>query len=313
MVKLIVSLFLVFNLALLDGCDTATPPTKPSPPVVEQKAPPKPEPTGKISEATEKPPTPQATEIAKTDTKPTPSPTPSAKPEVVTKNTKPTPTPSPTPSAKPEVVTKNTKPTPAPAPAPKPEVDQSTSVFRAIDIVLGRKPANNEEKNTALKTVKNVLSVKELKNARSRRNDPNLLKDRYPKAKELKVGKNQLVFWNAYDRAHFAARHLIDYFDTTDIKGKNSWWPAGTTQEQIDRYLQMTIEAYSAKINLPSPANTGSDFKYFDFDLPDKSKLRVSVGIQSDGRITSFFPKTGPNVISLSESDVQKLLTAVGK
>jgi hypothetical protein len=308
MVKLIVSLFLLFNLAALDSCDSPTPPTKSDPPVVEKKAPPKPESTE--SQTPEKTSTPQATEIAKVDSNSTPVPDKKVKTETQTTKS----TPSPAPSVKPEVVNKNNPTKSTPVPAPKPEVDQSTSVYRAVDIVLGRKPSSSEEKTNALKIVKNILSVKELKNARSKRNDPNLLKDRYPKAKELKVGsKNQLVFWNAYDRAHFAARHLMDYFDTTDIKGKNSWWPAGTTQEQIDRYLQMTIEAYATKINLPSSGSTGSDFKYFDFDLPDKSKLRVSVGIQSDGRITSFFPKTGPNVISLSESDVQKLLTSLGK
>ncbi|KAF0248600.1 MAG: hypothetical protein FD167_1995 [bacterium] len=290
MVKLIVSLFLLFNLALLDSCDSPTP-SKKSDPVVEQKASPKLEPIEK-AKSPEKTPTPQATETT-TKSKDNKTQTP----EVVAKNN-----------------SNKSIPAPSPVPVPKTEVDQSSSVYHAIDIVLGRKPASGEEKNNALKVVKKVLSVKELKNARSKRNDPNLLKDLYPKNKELKVGtKNQIVFWNAYDRAHFAARHLIDYFDTKDIKGKNSWWPAGTTQEQIDRYLQMTLEAYSAKISLPNPGSTGSDFKYFDFDLPDKSKIRVSVGIQSDGRVTSFFPKTGQNVITLSEGDVQKLLTAAGK
>lgn len=299
MIKLIVSLFLIFNLALFDSCDDAsTPPPTNKTNKIEEKPSPKVETTEKTND--KKTPNPQSTEIAK-NAKPTPN--------LSTEPVKTTPNPSPTATN----IKQNTKATPSPSPTPKLETDQSATVFRAVDIVLGRKTANTDEKNNALKTVKNVLAVKGLKNARSKRNDPNLLKDRYPKAKELKVAKNQVVFWNAYDRMHFAARHLIDYFDITDIKGKNSWWPAGTTQEQIDRYLQITIEANSAKIDLPSPATTGKDFKYFEFDLPDKSKLRVSIGIQSDGRVTSFFPKTGQNVISLSETDVEKLLTAVGK
>ncbi len=236
-----------------------------------------------------------------------------------------TPAPQPVPSKTPEIVTnknnKDNKKQPEPVdtkkqPEPSNNADQATSVFRAIDVVLGRKPSGNDEKANATKIVKNTLAVKEFKNARSKRNDPNLLKDRYPKNTQLKVGQtNQVVFWTAYDRIHFAARHLMDYFDTQDVKGKNSWWPVGTTMEQVDQYLQTTVETYSKQIYLPDPGKTGSDFKYFDFDLqlPNKNRLRVSVGITSEGRVTSFFPKTGNNVISLSETDLQKLLKAVGR
>lgn len=317
MIKILLSLFLVFNFFLLDSCDQTNPP--------KTETSPKTETAKKTPEPAEKPPTPKTTEIAKNETPtptPTPSttetnakkpPTPSPSPVNNKKNTTPTPVPTPTPTPNKQNIKPTPAPIPTPAPTPKVEADKSIAIFRAVDIVLGRKSASNEEKTNALKTVKSVLSVKEFKNARSKRNDPNLLKDRYPKTKELKVGKNQVVFWNGYDRMHFAARHLMDYFDTTDIKGKNSWWPAGTTQDQVDKYLQTTIEANAAKINLPNPGTTGSDFKYFEFDLQDKNKMRVSIGIQSDGRITSFFPKTGQNVISLSETDAQKLLTAIGK
>jgi len=197
-----------------------------------------------------------------------------------------------------------------------PAANQATSTYNAIEIVLGRKSASSQEQAEALKLVKSTLSSKELKNNRNKRNDPNLLKDRYPKTTELSVGNpKQDVFWTAYDRSHYAARHLMDYFDSTDIKGKNSWWPLGTTIEELDSYLQKAIESNKQNIYLPNPAKTGSDFKFFDFNLqlPDKSNIRVSVGLTSEGRVTSFFPKTGKNIITLSEIDVKNLLTAIGK
>lgn len=198
----------------------------------------------------------------------------------------------------------------------KTPTNQATNTYNAIEIVLGRKSASSQEQAEALKLVKSTLSSKELKNNRNKRNDPNLLKDRYPKTTELSVGNpKQDVFWTAYDRSHFAARHLMDYFDSTDIKGKNSWWPSGTTIEELDSYLQKAIENNKQSIYLPNPAKTGSDFKFFDFNLqlPDKSNIRVSVGLTSEGRVTSFFPKTGKNIITLSEIDVKNLLTAIGK
>lgn len=198
----------------------------------------------------------------------------------------------------------------------KSAANQATNTYNAIEIVLGRKSASSQEQAEALKLVKSTLSSKELKNNRNKRNDPNLLKDLYPKTTQLFVGNpEQAIFWTAYDRSHFAARHLIDYFDSTDIKGKNSWWPSGTTIEELDSYLQKAIETNKQNIYLPNPAKTGSDFKFFDFNLqlPDKSNIRVSVGLTSEGRVTSFFPKTGKNIITLSEIDVKNLLTAIGK
>lgn len=355
MIKTILSVFLIINLVIFLGCEAPTP-TKPTPtqnnsnnkttetnketpekiadnkdtkptnnkdPLEQSSKNSSPTPTPATSSVDEKTPSPQNSPTpepvnnknnknSKDNNKQTPQPTPSKTPEP-TKNNKdnkqtPQPTKTPEPVKTPEPIKKPVEPVN--------NVDQATSVYRAIDIVLGRKAAGNDEKANAVKTVKSTLAIKGIQNARNKRNDPNLLKDRYPKTTQLKVGtKNQTVFWTAYDRIHFAARHLMDYFDTQDVKGKNSWWPAGTTMEQIDQYLQMTVENFNKQIYLPDPAKTGSDFKYFDFDLqlPNKSRFRVSVGITSEGRITSFFPKTGNNVISLSETELQKLLNAVGK
>jgi hypothetical protein len=191
----------------------------------------------------------------------------------------------------------------------------AAAVFNAVDVVLGRKPATTAEKAAATEIIKQNLSVNEFRNARSKRNDPVLLNDRYPKGTELKVGanKDQKVYWTQYDRLHFAARHLINNFDTADIKAKNGWWPAGTTQEQIDKYLQMTLEANASKITLPAAGSTGPGFRYFDFDLPDNSGIKVQVGLTSEGRVTSFFAVSGPNVTSVSGDDVKKLLMAAGK
>jgi hypothetical protein len=194
----------------------------------------------------------------------------------------------------------------------KPETNPelAAAVFNAVDIVLGRKAATTAEKAAATEVIKQNLSVNEFRDTRSKRNDPVLLKDIYPKNTELKVGanKDQKVYWTQYDRLHFAARHLINNFDTTDIKAKNGWWPAGTTQEQLDKYLQMTLEANADKITLPRAGSTGPGFRYFDLALPDNSGIKVQLGLTSEGRVTSFFAVSGPNVTSVSGDDVKKLL-----
>lgn len=344
MIKTILSVFLIINLVIFLGCEAPTPtqptPTqnnsnnkttetnKETPEKIADNKDTKPtnnkDPLEQSSKNSSPTPTPATSSVDEKTPSPQNSPTPEPVNNKNNKNSKdnnkqtPQPTKTPEPVKTPEPIKKPVEPVNNVKKTPEPvnNVDQATSVYRAIDIVLGRKAAGNDEKANAVKTVKSTLAIKGIQNARNKRNDPNLLKDRYPKTTQLKVGtKNQTVFWTAYDRIHFAARHLMDYFDTQDVKGKNSWWPAGTTMEQIDQYLQMTVENFNKQIYLPDPAKTGSDFKYFDFDLqlPNKSRFRVSVGITSEGRITSFFPKTGNNVISLSETELQKLLNAVGK
>ncbi|MBL8150093.1 MAG: hypothetical protein JNN15_09215 [Blastocatellia bacterium] len=195
-----------------------------------------------------------------------------------------------------------------PPPPPPPPAAKAEAVFNAVEIVLGRKPGSSAEKAAAAQVIKENLSVREIRDARSKRKDPELLADIYPKNGELKVSGNKKVFWNGYDRIHFAARHLIETFDTADIKSKNGWWPVGTTSEQLDGYLKTIIETYGSQIQLPNAGSTGPGFKYYDFDVPNSNGIKARVGIQSDGRITSFFATSGPNVISVSDSEVQTLL-----
>lgn len=188
----------------------------------------------------------------------------------------------------------------------------AAQVSQAIDIVLGRKSSNPTAERNAVNLLKDTLAVKELRDNRDQRKDKSLLNDRYPKDTQILVGRNKdVAYWTAYDRSHFAARHLIETFDTSNIKAKNSWWPAGTTLTDIDRYLQLTLEKYNSRVFLPNAQGNGTGFKYFDLDLPDNSGISVQVGIQSDGRVTSFFPTRGPNVISVTDNEVRKLLNVV--
>lgn len=196
-----------------------------------------------------------------------------------------------------------------PPPPPPPAGGTAAAVYNAVEIALGRKPATDAEKAEATRLIKEHLSVNELRNHRDRRKDPALLNDIYPKgAVELKVQDDKKIYWTAYDRIHFAARHLMENFDTADVKSKNGWWPVGTTQAQLDGYLQSIFETYGSQIKLPNAGSTGPGFKYYDFDLPGDSGLKVRVGIESTGRVTSFFPVSGPNYIGATQDEVQRLL-----
>lgn len=196
-----------------------------------------------------------------------------------------------------------------PPPPPPPAGGTAAAVYNAVEIALGRKPATDAEKAEATRLIKEHLSVNELRNHRDRRKDPALLNDIYPKGGvELKVQDDKKIYWTAYDRIHFAARHLMENFDTADVKSKNGWWPVGTTQAQLDGYLQSIFETYGSQIKLPNAGSTGPGFKYYDFDLPGDSGLKVRVGIESTGRVTSFFPVSGPNYIGATQDEVQRLL-----
>jgi len=214
------------------------------------------------------------------------------------------PTPTPTPV-----------PTPGPTPTPTPNPGKAAAFSNAVDVILGRKPATEAEKAAATEVLKQDLVTKELNNTRSRRTDPTLLNDKFPKDKELVVGANgdKKVFWNAYDNLHFLARHTSEHFDTADIKAKNGFWPAGTSIQDINRYLETIATTYGKQIELPRAGSTGPGFKYFEFELPENKDIRVSVGIQSDGRITSFFALSGPGVTNFSGDEARKLLGAIGK
>lgn len=197
-----------------------------------------------------------------------------------------------------------------PPPPPPPAGNTAAAVYNAVEIALGRKQATDAEKAEATRLIKEHLSVNELRNHRDKRKDPVLLNDIYPKGGvELKVQDNKKVYWTAYDRIHFAARHLMENFDTADIKSKNGWWPVGTTQAQLDGYLQSIFETYGSQIKLPNAGSTGPGFKYYDFNLPGDSGLKVRVGIESTGRVTSFFPVSGPNYIGATQDEVQRLLS----
>lgn len=187
------------------------------------------------------------------------------------------------------------------------------AVAEAVDILLNRQQTNKDQQATALKLVRSMLAVKELRNTRNKRNDPQLLNQHYPKGLSLSIDNGAAIYWTEYDRLHFAARHLMDYCDSSDIKGRNSWWPAGTTREDVDKYLQSAITANRNKLFLPNEGKNGPGFKYFTVDLPNSGGIKVDIGITSEGRVTSFFPRSGPDVISLSENEVKELFDMVGK
>lgn len=184
---------------------------------------------------------------------------------------------------------------------------RALDVAEAIDVVLGRSDAVKYEEAVSL--LKRNICTNEIRDARGRRRDQSLLQDRYPKGVTLSVNGGT-AYWTAYDRIHFAARHLMEYFDSSDIKGRNSWWPAGTTREQVDAYLRSVIEQQGSQIRLPRAGSSGAGFKYQEFNL---SGMKVRIGIESTGRVTSFFPVSGQGVISLSEDELEEVLEAIGK
>ncbi len=184
---------------------------------------------------------------------------------------------------------------------------RALDVAEAIEVVLGRSDAIKYAEAVSL--LKKSICTSEIKGARSSRRDQSLLQDRYPKGVTLNVDGGT-AYWTAYDRIHFAARHLMEYFDSSDIKEHNSWWPAGTTREQVDAYLRSVIEQHGSQIRLPSAGSSGAGFKYQDFKL---SGMKVRIGIESTGRVTSFFPVSGQGVISLSEDELEEVLEAIGK
>jgi hypothetical protein len=193
-----------------------------------------------------------------------------------------------------------------------PELPAAEKFAAAVKLLLreGKSAADQSAAFAAARqTVKQYLAVKEIKNARAQRNDPQLLQDRYPKTGEIRVN-GQSIYWTGYDRLHFAARHLVDYCDLSDIKEKNSWWPAGTTREEVDEYLKQVLLTYRGEIRLPAAGKTAPGFKYFNWRLPG-TELQLDVGITSEGRVTSFFPRQGRNVVSLSSEQVRQLTAIV--
>jgi hypothetical protein len=161
----------------------------------------------------------------------------------------------------------------------------------------------------ARQTIKQYLAVKGINDARAARNNPQLLQDRYPKTDSIRADGKE-IYWTAYDRLHFAARHLVDYCDVTDLKEKNSWWPAGTTREEVDEYLKQVLMEHREEIRLPAAGKTAPGFKYFSWRLSN-TDLQLDVGITSEGRVTSFFPRRGRYVVSLSADQVRQLLELV--
>ncbi|MCS6884288.1 MAG: hypothetical protein RMM17_08555 [Acidobacteriota bacterium] len=179
---------------------------------------------------------------------------------------------------------------------------------RAIDVVL--RNGSSTEYQRAVTLLKGYFCTKEIREARKLR-DATLLSERYPKDSTLNVINGQ-VYWTAYDRIHFAARHLVEYFDSSTIKSRNSFWPLGTTQEDLDLYLEAIFKEYGKSIELPERGKSGPGFKYYDFMLPGKD-IKVRVGIESSGRVSSFFPLSGPGVKTLSGDELEDILEAIGK
>lgn len=113
------------------------------------------------------------------------------------------------------------------------------------------------------------------------------------------------LYWSGYDRLHFAARHILENADTSQLKNHNNFWPAGTTLADLETLLEQIISHYQATINLPPPSITGLGFT--THEILWKERLLVRLGIDSQGRISLFQPLDAPNVIKINYAEAQKL------
>lgn len=117
------------------------------------------------------------------------------------------------------------------------------------------------------------------------------------------------LYWTKYDELQFAARHILENFDTTQIKNHNNFWPAGTNQKYLAVLLEWIIDNYSLKFTLPEKRNCGPGFTAYEILLDYGVSVRV--GINSQGRILLLQPLDGPNVIKVNSQEAEKLLTVL--
>jgi hypothetical protein len=100
-------------------------------------------------------------------------------------------------------------------------------------------------------------------------------------------------YWTAYDRQQFAARHLLETADSTQLHNHNLFWPAGTTLTQVEEYIYQALATTS--LTLPSAGNLGHGLGIYEVQLENGIKLRL--GINSNGRVVLAQPLNGPYVI----------------
>ncbi|MBI4852190.1 MAG: hypothetical protein HY819_10375 [Acidobacteria bacterium] len=115
------------------------------------------------------------------------------------------------------------------------------------------------------------------------------------------------LYWTKYDLLQFAARHILEKFDISQIKNHNNFWPAGTTQEYLGELLEWIVSTYKDRIELPINGVCGDGFSTYEFLLDYGVIIRL--GITSQGRITLLQPLRGENIVKLSNEEAQKLFT----
>lgn len=117
------------------------------------------------------------------------------------------------------------------------------------------------------------------------------------------------LYWTKYDLLQFAARHILENFDTTQIKNHNNFWPAGTTQEYLGKLLEWFAANYKDKIELPFASACGEGFETYEILLD--FGVTVRLGITSQGRISLFQPLRGENVVKVNQEEAYKLFTVL--
>jgi hypothetical protein len=110
-------------------------------------------------------------------------------------------------------------------------------------------------------------------------------------------------YWTAYDRQQFAARHLLETADSTQLRNHNLFWPAGTTLAQVEEYLYQVLA--NTKFTLPPAGKLGHGLGVYEVPLNNGIKLRL--GINSNGRVVLAQPLTGPYVIRVTLAEARLL------
>ncbi|KAF0247742.1 MAG: hypothetical protein FD167_2863 [bacterium] len=115
------------------------------------------------------------------------------------------------------------------------------------------------------------------------------------------------LYWTKYDLLQFAARHILENFDTNQIKTHNNFWPSGTTKEYLGQLLEWITTNYQDKIDLPPRGVCGEGFDTYEFLLDFGITIRL--GVSSNGRILLFQPIDGENIVKINLKEAHKLFT----
>jgi hypothetical protein len=115
------------------------------------------------------------------------------------------------------------------------------------------------------------------------------------------------LYWTKYDQLQFAARHILENFDVSQIKNHNSFWPAGTSKEYLPTLLEWLVANHSTKILLPPKGACGDGFATYEILLDFGITIRL--GVSSQGRISLLQPLYGPNVVRVNSEEAKKIFT----